>query len=887
MMSTNNNASPSNGEHGPPANNAANSSKTSSSNLLLKMLEACARHKRRHEHERREPSSSTEEERLREQKCLGELNQFAAFLPRIEATVNVRESYSDEYQYNPFREEADGEDKSDTMRGVYPDNRDQTKHLRSENDADDAGNLCALYRAIARGSFCPKAVRYLFSGQTSSNNGEAATATTGRDVEMKDIDLARGILPRVVNLLQFLALDPLRMALLPLKLPQNKKAKATSKHLGRDAVRAYYQDEDIGSTIASLLALLQSNRLRLAAVQDLINLSNDLNTIDESRALFHPPTSSTENTAKEEQSKIRIRVFTEISSLFETDQDSDEKAAFDNFIQIHSRRSLLALQCGVWVTLQHLIPVISDALALSSSVGEDKSLVVLESARVVISSRSLLPESQLLGWRHSRFDLSVHSMLSLRIKLGIVGLLDGMATSKNGIFQAVGSVVSLPTFELAVLAIEASKVHLLRNRTASVEAHTHDKGNKNGSVLPAASRGLESDLTSLYSWALSNLLVTAVILPDYAPSSQNKIWFHCFPYVIDCIANVVDASAAGDKSLGHVVMRLFHAILLRGREASNLAVLHLFQNRFQVRGFFSQLFDLANDSSDAISGPAISILIDLLAAHSGEALDVENSCWNALASVGNSDQMDVDTENETSSIRLGNKRRRLQNVDEGSDLAISSNSSIQATFVHAIANALSSAQTIVKKLDAQKSRGSNIISLLSESDISLLRCITGILRILCSLRSHSRTKGTVRYTDEVLASLFRCIETVCGALANPKSESGRMQYVETHLLPIALSLVVNVGLHACQLPNQDDTDFLDSSVRESMSHCALASVSLIGDEQLTHSGEKHKEGVCPDCCSLGSIIEMVEIPASSCLCRLDVDANGHPIIGNMFTLQSR
>jgi len=131
-MSTNNNTSPTNGGRGLPANNAANSSKTASPNLLLKMLEACARHKRRHEHERREPPSSTEEERQREQKCLGELNQFAAFLPRIEATVNVvRESYSDEYQYNPPRE-ADGEEESGTTKGVYPDNRDQTKHLRSE-----------------------------------------------------------------------------------------------------------------------------------------------------------------------------------------------------------------------------------------------------------------------------------------------------------------------------------------------------------------------------------------------------------------------------------------------------------------------------------------------------------------------------------------------------------------------------------------------------------------------------------------------------------------------------------------------------------------------------------------------------------------------------------
>lgn len=885
-MSTNNdNASPSNGDHGPPANKASNSSKTSSSsNLLLKMLEACARHKRRHEHERREPSSKAEEERLREQKCLGELNQFAAFLPRIEATVTVRDSYSEDYYYNPPREADEAE--RDTLRGFYLNKRDQTKLLRSENDADDAGNLCALYRAIARGSFCPKAVRYLFSNQRSKNNGEPATATSGRDVETKDVDLARGILPRVLKLLQFLALDPVRMALLPLKLPQSKKTKATMSQLGRHAVRAYYQDEDIGSTIASLLALLQSDHMRLAAVQDLINLSNDLNTIDESRALFHPPTSAeADNTVKEDQGNIRIRVFTEISSLFDANQDRGENAAFDDFIRIPSRRSLLALQCGVWVALQHLIPVVSDSLG---QFGEDKSLVVLESARIALSSRSSFPESHFLGWEYTRLDLSLHSLLSLRMKLGIAGLLESMATTNDRVFQALGSDASLPPFELAIMAVEAVKFHLSRNQRNQsdvVEDHTHVEGD----ILQAA-RSLESDLMSLYSWALSNLLVSAVVSPDYALTSRDEIWLHCFPHVIDCIANMVDTCNKGDKSLGHVLMRLFHAILRRGRKTSNLAVLHLFQNRCLVRGFFSQLFDLANDSSEAISGPTISILIDLLTARCVGVVpenDVENSCSIALASIDNNDRMDVDAKNETSSIRLGSKRRRIENADEDSDHAIASTWSIQATFSHAIANALSSAHTIVKKLDAQNSRGSNIISFLSESDIGRLRCITGIVCILCSLRSQCCAIETFQCTDEVLGTLFRCIERVSDALTNPKSETGRMLHVEKHLLPVALSLVVNVGLHVCQLPNQDGVDLLDSSVRESMSNCALSSVSLIDDKQDTHTGGNHNEGVCPDCCSLGSIIEMFDIPASDCLCSLDDDANRDPIVGNLFTLQSR
>jgi len=177
----------------------------------------------------------------------------------------------------------------------------------------------------------------------------------------------------------------------------------------------------------------------------------------------------------------------------------------------------------------------------------------------------------------------------------------------------------------------------------------------------------------------------------------------------------------------------------------------------------------------------------------------------------------------------------------------------------------------------------NIISLLSESDIGYLRCVTGILRIICSLRSQSRANVTFRYTDEVLTSLFQCIERVCGVLANLKCESGRMQYVETHLLPLALSLVVNVGLHICQLPNQNDAEYLNSSAREAMSHCALASVSLISDEQNAHSGGNQIWGVCSDCCRLGSIIEMTARPSSCCLCRFDVDANKrYSVIGDEF-----
>ena len=857
----------------PRVNNASLPSKESSPNLLLKMLEACARHKRRHENERREPATSTEEERLREQKCSGELNQFAALLPRIEATVKVTETYSDEYKRNIPT--VDNQNESD----ANPSNRDQTKHLRPENnDQDDAGNLCALYRAIVRGSICSKALHHLFTVERSTDDKKVTNATI--DDETKDVDLILGILPRVLKLLRFLSQDPLRTALLPLKLPQNKK----SKQSGHDASYSYHQDEDIGSTIGSLLATFQNNRLRLAAMQDLINLANDLNTINESRALFIPPTISTWNEVEKKtdnHSKIRVRAFSQITLvLSEAVHNRAESFVFDNFIDVPSQRSLLALQCGVWVALQYLIPVILDSAPSSG----DKLLAILESARLVLLSRQLLAETPVIGWTYSRFDLNVHLLLSLRAQLGILGLFRSIVASNNGIVLAMGSVGLTFNLELAILVIEVTQMRLSTSRTI-FEGQKDEKDNKNGSVASVVRR-LETGLSSIYSEALSCLLLSMVYSPEYA---RDEIWLHCFPRLIDCVSDMDDG---GDKSLGHVVIQLIRAIILHERK--NLSGIRFFRNRCNIRGIFSKLFDLANDPSDAISNSTISILIDQLLSKSLETdseNDVENSCSNALIAIEVNDQMDTDVDEETKSIRLGNKRRRIQDVSNSVaavNVAESCNFSIQASFSHAIANALHNADVIAKKVNEQKSIGSNVISLLSESDIILLRSVTSILRILCSLRIQGDSKLTFRYTDEVIASLFRCIETICDALANPKCESGHVQYVEKHLVPLALSLVVNVGLHVCQLPNQEDAELLRLPARETMSNCALASLSLIAEDQSSYSEGNHtRKDFCTECNRFGSIIDTGCTAASSCLCRFGVDVNGQSLIGFEFALKTR
>ena len=174
-----------------------------------------------------------------------------------------------------------------------------------DGDEDAVGHLCALYRAIARGSFCSHAFHFLFV-RSSDNN------TTGRDGELvaTDNDIANGILPRISKLLQYLAMDPMRVAFSP--LPQQPLNNGTSTV--EEAVKIYNGEEDLGATIAVLLNLLQDDHLRLAAVYDLINLSNDLCTIDESNALFEPPISSPDKEEGEggNGDKIRVHAFTEV-----------------------------------------------------------------------------------------------------------------------------------------------------------------------------------------------------------------------------------------------------------------------------------------------------------------------------------------------------------------------------------------------------------------------------------------------------------------------------------------------------------------------------------------------------------------------------------------------
>eukprot|EP00581_Thalassiosira_minuscula_P011187 CAMPEP_0183721254 /NCGR_PEP_ID=MMETSP0737-20130205/13591_1 /TAXON_ID=385413 /ORGANISM="Thalassiosira miniscula, Strain CCMP1093" /LENGTH=122 /DNA_ID=CAMNT_0025951231 /DNA_START=1 /DNA_END=365 /DNA_ORIENTATION=+ len=120
----------------------------------------------------------------------------------MEGSIVVTDKHCDEYHFGAGGEK---EIESSGSKGGLS--------LKQEiNDEDAVGHLCALYRAIARGAFCSHAVDYLFVDDSSNNEMDDE-----RDAFAKDIGIAKGIIPRITKLLEFVALDPVKIALSPLK----------------------------------------------------------------------------------------------------------------------------------------------------------------------------------------------------------------------------------------------------------------------------------------------------------------------------------------------------------------------------------------------------------------------------------------------------------------------------------------------------------------------------------------------------------------------------------------------------------------------------------------------------------------------------------------------
>ncbi len=80
---------------------------------------------------------------------------------------------------------------------------------------DDVSHICALYQAIARGAFCPLAASYLFGCDAkSSSNGDKEGSNVKGDLELNNAEMLQGIMPKILQLLCYLAMDPERVAFL-------------------------------------------------------------------------------------------------------------------------------------------------------------------------------------------------------------------------------------------------------------------------------------------------------------------------------------------------------------------------------------------------------------------------------------------------------------------------------------------------------------------------------------------------------------------------------------------------------------------------------------------------------------------------------------------------
>ncbi len=899
----------------------------------MKLLEACTKHKRRHERETTTTTTTSDANNNSTESsdggassgnpagwCHSELNSFARILPRMEATIAVRNTSCDEYHCSSVGKRIDSsggeEDSSMTTNDNNENGSSSSSSLEPMKDEEDSvGHLCALYRAIARGAFCPHAFHYLFVGGSGSSSPGTETGVGGGGeqefIQTTDGDIAEGIFSRVTKLLQHMASDPVRMALSPLS-PRPKIRGI--QNADEEAIKMHHQVEDIGSTIAALLNLLQDSQLQLCVVHDLINLSNDLSVIDESNALFDPPVSTDEEdgdavTRSTNGDKIRVQVFTEIARRI------PNKLNERYMVCVPSRRSLLAIQLGVWTALHRLIPKVigGDGTARNSKV---PSAVYCPSTMISLMN-SLLSASRftslvlrrsshrLLDWTYSSADAEVHSLLTLRTKLVVLGLFTDIIAEGGGFFESRSFVYDAfalaPRIDLALMAVDAAKYHLLWNRVDGNESSL-----LNGHDLRVATSHLSS-LNSMCSWAISNFLALALLFPNTTSTFTTDLWSYCFPSLIDCIPLMTDPS---NTCLRAVVVQSIHAILSvsvelvlkqptqhqrldkssKGLEypdqhgtLSKPSFLDHLRNRCLVRGYFSCLFKWVQDSEESISGPAIAIVALLLESSTifFTTKDLlETSCSRALGAFTPLDREDAElpiiTQKNSSMLRLGSKRRKLISCEDGKEACLTS--SIESAFAHAISDALADARDIMKNCSEDNaspistSGGAELVTLVSESDVHLLRSVVGVLRILMSLQC-----GVPKYhescLDETNARLFEAIEFMSMKLVRQKSNC-KLVRIEPKLLYDATSLIVSTGLHACREGLSATTS---SSVRKAMTNCALSTLPMIesglsrelrDDESPGMITKVNNSRLCRGmCCRLASMFGAIAVPYSEvCLC---------------------
>jgi hypothetical protein len=256
---------------------------------------------------------------------------------------------------------------------------------------------------------------------------------------------------------------------------------------------------------------------------------------------------------------------------------------------------------------------------------------------------------------------------------------------------------------------------------------------------------------------------------------------------------------------------------------------------------------------------------------------------------GHRDIGDANVDGQSRSLaQVGRKRRRL--LDDNPRFSLRTEfrgSSIYATLVHFVTDAVTKADDLIssveRRLKMNSSReGPKVVSLITVEDMPKLSSVSGLIRILMSLRSAMSSSATDDSIENAIGHLFVCLQHFSNILASHEKDGG-ICHIELRILRRSLSLIASVGHHAYRVektPNQPN-NYLE---REAITYCVMATLPLVNfndsvelddDVALALWTKAESKAYCQElCCHLCSVIGVTSMsPSDICLCGLVRDTS--------------
>jgi len=401
------------------------------------------------------------------------------------------------------------------------------------------------------------------------------------------------------------------------------------------------------------------------------------------------------------------------------------------------------------------------------------------------------------------------------------------------------------------LVVESTKSHLTWNQFHSNSNIDSFGGEK------------ERQINLHASYSISKFMLSALLV--------DGIWTHALPYLIDLLPYLVNNR---DLCLPRVVLRILHLFLLKHDQ-----VVIMLQRRCLACGYFTYLFQLTVHSSESITNVALSIVTALLE-KSKEAKMID--CFSGI----NFSSEIVGRLHEGSpmtSIQKEKKRRRFL-VDAPNSPRNIRGTSIHSILAHFVVDAISNGNCLVRSFDELcEKRNSTVMTQISDGDVLKLRNVSGMLRIMISLRSFYPENDDI---TNATTRLFLCIQSVSQMLI--VHQQGGRCHIEPKLLKECLLLIASVGYHAYRVFKKSD-DPIYGSERESVSNCIMATLPLIHADESPELddnsafelllGSPHSASYCQNVCKqLCSVFGVKAIPpVGLCLCALGNDTSNFPL----------